>query len=138
MVIFVALNFVFYLRTAIFTKHMGSNGAIDLSYLREISAEDNQLLKELIDMFIQQVPEYQTQLQKDFEQQKWEQLGRTAHKVKASLTMVGLNDLATQMKQLELQAKKGEQTELYKGYIDAFIQETTEAIKELKEVKKNY
>lgn len=117
---------------------METKGKIDLSYLRDISAGDEELFHELIDMFISQVPEYQMQLQQELSLGEWEQLGRTAHKVKSALTMMGLNDLAMEMKVLEEQAKKGIETKSYPQSIKRFITETTEAIKELKEVKKNY
>ncbi len=117
---------------------MEKNDKIDLSYLRDISGGDEELFFELIDMFISQVPEYQKQLQQELSLGEWEQLGRTAHKVKSALTMMGLNDLAAEMKLLEQQAKNGEDTKSYPQSIKRFINETTEAVKELKEVKKNY
>jgi len=111
---------------------------INLSYLKDISAGDEELFHELIDMFISQVPEYQLQFQQELSLGEWEQLGRTAHKVKSALTMMGLYDLAAEMKMLEEQAKKGEETKSFPHSIERFINETTEAIKELKEMKKNY
>jgi len=65
------------------------------------------------------------------------QLGKLAHKAKSSISIMGLSDLALDLKTLENNAKAGIKIESYKKIIDNFIRETDEAVSELDHVKKN-
>jgi uncharacterized protein YnzC (UPF0291/DUF896 family) len=44
---------------------------------------------------------------------------------------MGMSELATMLKTLELQAKEGQESEKYQSYIDKFRNDTLEAVKEL-------
>jgi HPt (histidine-containing phosphotransfer) domain-containing protein len=65
------------------------------------------------------------------EQKNYLSLGMLAHKAKSSVAIMGMSDLATILKTLELQAKEGKEIEKYQSYIDRFKNDTTEAVKEL-------
>jgi HPt (histidine-containing phosphotransfer) domain-containing protein len=60
-----------------------------------------------------------------------------AHKAKSSVAIMGMSDLATILKTLELQAKEGKELEKYQSYIDRFRTDTAEAIKELDDLVTN-
>jgi len=109
---------------------------INLDYLNEISAGDDQLIAELVDMFFEQIPEYQDSMHELFEEKDWYNLGRMAHKAKSAVLMVGLNELANDLKNLEENAKEGKNINEYQEIIAKFVRESNVALKELLTLKK--
>jgi HPt (histidine-containing phosphotransfer) domain-containing protein len=110
---------------------------IDLSYLNEISDGSNDLINDLIEMFFEQIPEYQESLNEFYSTKEWVNLGKTAHKAKSAILMVGMKELADELKKLEENAKEGKNINEYKEIIAKFVRESNTAIKELQEIKKN-
>lgn len=110
---------------------------VDLSYLREMSGGDHNLILEMIGIFRDQVKEFSAEMEKHLEDKEFELLGKLAHKAKSSISIMGLNDLAADLKKLELTAKKGDKQETYRALIDKFKNETAEAVDELDEVCNN-
>jgi len=104
---------------------------INLTYLNEMSAGDHNLLTEMIEIYNSQVPEFINEMEKYYNDKNWEQLSATAHKAKSSVAIVGLNNLANDLKTLELDAKKEINTENYINIITKFKQTTLESINEL-------
>ncbi len=107
----------------------------DLNYLKEMSGEDPDLMKELIDIFSEQVNELRVEMQELLNNEEYVSLGKVAHKAKTSVAIMGMDELAGQLKQLELLSKKGTHVNNFQHYIDAFKNETEEAIKELIEFR---
>ena len=110
---------------------------IDLSYLKNMSAGNKDLVLEMIDIFKKQVVEFNTGMDDLFAKKNFEDLGRLAHKAKSSISIMGLNDLAVELKTFENLARAGEKEDTYPDFINRFKKETEEAIEELNEVVKN-
>ena len=110
---------------------------VDLNYLRNMSAGNIELVAEMINIFTNQVNEFVNEMEANYASGEFEKLGKLAHKAKSSISIMGLNDLAADLKKLETIAKQGIEQEKYRDYIDRFIQETGEAVQELKEIKEN-
>ena len=110
---------------------------IDLSYLNEISGGNKEFIHELIDMFFEQVPDYQKTLSELHSKKDWYNLGRAAHKAKSAVLMMGMNDLSSELKKLEEYAKEGKNINEYQEIIAKFVLTSNNAIKELKEIKRN-
>ena len=108
---------------------------IDLTYLNEISDGSNELIHDLSEMFFQQIPEYQELLRKFYTKKDYYNLGRIAHKAKSAILMVGLKDLADELKKLEENAKEEKNITEYQEIIAKFVRESNIAIKELKELE---
>lgn len=86
---------------------------IDLSYLESIANGNNDILKELINIFVDQVEEFKIGLNTHFNNQSWKDLGALAHKAKASVIAMGMVDLGNiELKNLELIAKQHRINEL--------------------------
>jgi len=115
---------------------MSKDKLTNLSYLKEISNGDNNFMIELIDMFFVQIPEYQLLLQELYDKKDWVQLGKTAHKAKSSILMMGIEELAVMLKDLEENAKDGTNINEYSEIIAKFVSDSTIAIAELKEARK--
>lgn len=109
----------------------------DLTYLKNMSAGNKDLVLEMIEIFKNQVDEFSFDMDKFLRDKEYEKLGKLAHKAKSSISIMGLNDLATDLKTLETIAKAGTDIEKYPYFIAKFKEETAEAIIELNEITQN-
>jgi HPt (histidine-containing phosphotransfer) domain-containing protein len=110
---------------------------IDLSYLREMSGGNKDLVLEMISIFNSQVVEFGQTMDQLLTSGQFESLGKLAHKAKSSVSIMGLDQLAVQLKNLENSAREGKDTETYAAIVDAFKHETAEAVRELTLVTHN-
>lgn len=116
---------------------MISHKVIDLNYLTEMSEGSEELMVELISMFLKQVPLFQEQLKMLYDQKEYIALGKLAHKIKGSVAMMGITELATDMKTLEDTAKQEVEVEKYPILINKFNRVSAEAVTELTQVLNN-
>lgn len=109
---------------------------INLSYLNEISDGDNDLVLEIINIFITEVPTY-IMMMKDYHQKEyWNELSKLAHKAKASSSIMGMKQLTNELKNLEILAKEKKDTRLYSSFILNIENQFNLAIEELKMISK--
>jgi len=111
---------------------------INLDYLNEISEGNVDFIIDLFDMFYKQIPEYQISLLDLYDKKDWINLGKLAHKAKSAILMVGMKELADDLKKMEENAKEGININEYHEIIVKFVRDSNLAIEELKEVRKNY
>ncbi|HCC70682.1 MAG TPA: hypothetical protein DEQ09_05965 [Bacteroidales bacterium] len=104
---------------------------INVSYIEEVCNKSPELITEMVDIFREQVCEFKNDMKKLYEEKKYFDLGLMAHKAKSSIAIMGMDDLAAKLKELELQTKEGVKSENYIEYINDFVNQTDEAIKEL-------
>ena len=104
---------------------------IKIDYLEEVCDKEPGLISEMIDIFREQVKEFSEEMKTLYEQKEYHELGLLAHKAKSSISIMGMDDLAVKLKELELKAKEGIEIETYSDYIEDFIAQTGEALKEL-------
>jgi len=107
----------------------------DLTYLTNMAVGNPEIIKEMIHIFIEQVQEYISDMQKFLNEKDYIALGRLAHKSKSSVAIMGMNDLAADLKTLELLAKESQETEKYPAFVEKFIQQCEAAIVELHETE---
>ena len=110
---------------------------IDLTYLKNMSAGNKDLIIEMINIFKSQVIEFNLGMKELYNKKDYEQLGRLAHKAKSSISIMGLEELAKDLKSFENLAKAGEEIETYPEFIKKFKEVTQEAVEELDEVISN-
>jgi HPt (histidine-containing phosphotransfer) domain-containing protein len=110
---------------------------IDLSYLREMSGGNKDLVLEMISIFNSQVVEFAQSMDQLLTSRQFESLGKLAHKAKSSVSIMGLEELALQLKKLENSAREGKDIDTYAAIVAAFKQETAEAVRELTLVTHN-
>ncbi len=80
---------------------------IDLSYLESVSGEDREIMEELITIFLDQIPEFNEDLDKNFREKRWRKIAAIAHKAKSSVLAMGMEELGNEdLKNLELLAKQ--------------------------------
>jgi HPt (histidine-containing phosphotransfer) domain-containing protein len=110
---------------------------INSEYLDSVSGGDTDVIREIVDIFREQVIEMFHEMKSHNADGKYISLGLLAHKAKSSVSIMGMNDLALMLKKLEIEAKEGRNADAYESYIERFGSETRSAITELDDLIKN-
>ena len=105
----------------------------NLDYLKEITGGEAEVMKEFIQMFFDQFPEFIDGMKNYLAEKKWKELGEIAHKAKSSVMTFGMNELGYQLKELQLKTQKLEDIESYSSYVDDFLATMAQAKVELTE-----
>lgn len=106
----------------------------DLTYLNNMSGGSPEIVKEMIGIFIEQANEYLRDMPKYLDEKDYLSLGKLAHKAKSSISIMGMNDLAADLKTLELLTKDTAEVESYPKFVEKFLSQTKGAITELSEI----
>jgi PAS domain S-box-containing protein len=97
-----------------FTKKVRSNVVaatdptkkIDLTYLKEMSDNDRDFILEMMQSFISQTPKDLEDIWFHFSNQEYDELANIVHKVKPSITFMGIHELKDLVLEIEENAKK--------------------------------
>ncbi len=80
---------------------------IDLTYLEGVADGDQDIIKELVQIFVDQLPEFREGFEEGLNKKDWISIAAVAHKAKSSVVSMGMKDLGnTDLKNLELVAKQ--------------------------------
>ncbi|HDJ33978.1 MAG TPA: Hpt domain-containing protein [Bacteroidetes bacterium] len=115
----------------------GKESLVNLKYLEEMTGGSRELVKEMIDIFISQIPEFIEEMRKLHKKNDWHSLGLLAHKAKSSVAIMGMEEQAAKLKKLEQLTKEEKETGQYENYINQFEKNCLRAIEELQLVKNN-
>jgi HPt (histidine-containing phosphotransfer) domain-containing protein len=110
---------------------------VDLKYLNEISGGKRDLLLEMIQIFNSEVPGYIKLMNNFYEGRNWEALARLSHKAKASASIMGMKQLSSDLKDLELLAHEQKDTGLYPSILKSIENQFIAAMEELEQFKQN-
>jgi len=105
--------------------------SIDLSYLKKSTGGEPDIMKEMAELFISQINEISTAMKEQLLLKDWEQLGKLAHKAKTSVAIMGMRDLAEELKQLEILIHEQKNEDQYERYVAHFNAKCLQAIDEL-------
>lgn len=92
---------------------------IDLSYLEDITGGDKEMMLEMLNLFIEDIPYQVERIREAAEEKDMKSLGTESHKLKPTLQYVGLNEMYNLIKKLEALGKSGE----YSNEVDRLVQE---------------
>lgn len=112
-------------------KKMAQDRVTDLTYLKEITGGEPEIVQEFIQLFFDQLPEFRDGLTSHLVNKKYKELGELAHKAKSSVMTFGMNELGYRLKELQLKTQKLEDIDSYAEYVNEFITEINRAEKEL-------
>jgi len=105
----------------------------DLSYLKEITGGESSIVKEMVEMFLEQIEEFKTNMTNSLKDKKYIELGKEAHKAKSSVLIVGMEELGKNLKKLQLLTEQNAEIETYPDYVNMFIEQCDAATIELNE-----
>ena len=104
----------------------------NLDYLKEITGGESEIMKEFIQMFFDQLPEFRDGMTLFLNEKKWKELGELAHKAKSSVMTFGMNELGYRLKELQIKTQRLEDIETYEEHVHEFLEIITQAEVELK------
>lgn len=77
----------------------------DLSYLNQVFQGNREMINNIINLFLQQVPEYIREMEECIRKNEPLSLHPLAHKAKSSVSMLGIKDMETDILQIEQDSK---------------------------------
>jgi HPt (histidine-containing phosphotransfer) domain-containing protein len=106
----------------------------DLNYLRTMSGGDDKFIREMIELFREQINEYKVDMPELLRKGDFSSLSKMAHKAKSSVAVMGMGQVAELLKELEMLAHESKETERYAAMVDEFLSQSQLAIDELEEI----
>jgi len=85
---------------------------IDFSDLDTITSGDDNFKKELIGIFLEQIPDFISNMNQFFNESRWEKLAREAHTAKSSVMIFGMSNTGLLLKDIQLWAENENITEI--------------------------
>mgnify|MGYP006306819085 CR=1 FL=1 len=79
---------------------------VSLDYLEEISGGDNNFKKELIQIFLKQVPEFISNMHQYLDEKKYDLLAKEAHTAKSSVLIFMMEETGATLKKIQLLAEE--------------------------------
>ncbi len=77
----------------------------DLSYLRSISDDNEEFIVEMMQTFVQTIPNILNEMKMCVMEKNWEKLGNLAHQIKPSFILLGIHDLRSTILAIEENGK---------------------------------
>jgi HPt (histidine-containing phosphotransfer) domain-containing protein len=109
----------------------GQFNHVSLDYLDDIAGGDFNFKKELIGIFIKQVPEFMKNLYHFLKRKEYENLAKEAHTAKSSVLIFMMEETGKDLKKIQLLAENNE-TETIPSLIEKVKNELEAASEELK------
>lgn len=103
----------------------------DLNYLKTMSGGDSRFIREMIDLFREQIEEYKNIMPELLEKGDYEGLSKIAHKAKSSVAVMGMTQVAELLKELEILAHEQQEVDRYEPMVSYFLEQSELAIIEL-------
>ena len=91
---------------------------IDLSYLQEVASDNTAFIIEMIDIFLEQTPDYVAILKQAVDEKNWSKIAEMAHKIKPTLAFMGANEGQITMASIEDRARLQEDYDGIKSDLD--------------------
>ena len=78
----------------------------NLKQLEELSGGSNDFIKEIISVFLSEVPVQLEALNLSYGKSDYSKIARLAHKLKPSIDLLGIESIANEIRQIEIMTKK--------------------------------
>ena len=103
----------------------------DLSYLKKLSGGDNNFISEMVRLFLKQTPIDLVKLQQAIADEDVDTVKRTVHKLKSSVSMLGVGKMTVQLKNMESLLATGSDCMVFWEPYNTLEKDFTEVKKEL-------
>jgi CheY-like chemotaxis protein len=85
---------------------------IDLAYLKKVSNNNQEFIQEIVNTFLGTIPTTISDINLLVQEKNWVQLGKVIHKIKPTVTLMGIHHIKDKIQQLEHETKDGYNEEL--------------------------
>ena len=97
--------------------------AIDLTYLQEITGGDPDVMQEMLDLFIRDIPAQLETVKEFYDQKNYKGVGSEAHKLKPTLQYIGNTEMYELIKQIEFSGKNETDVDQIAELLDRMFQQ---------------
>jgi HPt (histidine-containing phosphotransfer) domain-containing protein len=80
----------------------------DLTMVQSVSGGDEGFIRKMVALFIETVPQNMQDLKNALQAENWEQVGKTAHKLKSTIDSMGIKSIRQEIRTVESNAKQME------------------------------
>ncbi|MBL6449987.1 response regulator [Fulvivirga sp. 29W222] len=109
----------------------------DLTYLSNVCDGDKVFMRDMIETFISNTPSAVNEMQKQVTKMEWRKVGDVAHKLKPSITFMGIESLKPVVKKIEDYGKESYKTDEIPSLVDILSQKCQIAYMELRYTLEN-
>jgi PAS domain S-box-containing protein len=103
----------------------------DLTMVQSVSGGDEGFIKKMVALFIETVPQNVQDLKKALQEENWEQVGKTAHKLKSTIDSMGIKSIRQEIRAVEANAKALESLQTIPSLVTTIDTVITECIGQL-------
>ena len=111
---------------------------LDLSYLIDITGGDREMMLEMIDLFLEDIPIQVKKIKSLSGAEGIKELGKEAHKLKPTLQYVGFIEMFEAVKEIESICKSGVYSNKIEQLIDVMEKNAVTSIPSLLEIREDY
>lgn len=79
----------------------------DLSYIEKLSLGNQEFIQQLVDLFVETVPEHIEKIEKALSNSDLVEMGREAHKLKSTISSIQVPSVIDRVKEIEAIGKSG-------------------------------
>jgi CheY-like chemotaxis protein/HPt (histidine-containing phosphotransfer) domain-containing protein len=104
----------------------------DLTMVQSVSGGDEGFIKKMVALFIETVPQNVQDMKKALNEENWDQVGKTAHKLKSTIDSMGIKSIRQEIRTVEANAKQKEALQEVPALIGTIDSVISECIAQLK------
>lgn len=104
----------------------------DLTMVQSVSGGDEGFIKKMVALFIETVPQNVQDMKKALNEGNWDQVGKTAHKLKSTIDSMGIKSIRQEIRTVEANAKQKEALQEVPALIGTIDSVISECIAQLK------
>lgn len=116
---------------------MSDNIHVDLTYLRSISLEDDTLVLEMIELFLEKAPKMLDNIETHCQNEEWEKMAAEIHRFKPNLDYMGMGTTKELIEEIESDAKGQVSIESFDDRFAKVKERCLQAYKRLEEERAN-
>jgi PAS domain S-box-containing protein len=113
-------------------KILNKKKVFDFTYLRTVSENNEEFLREMIQTFIQTIPPILSDMNVSVSEKNWDKLSKLAHQIKPSFVLMGMNDLRSKVLMIEEGGKSKANLRELPALTKEFIHQCENLIPELR------
>ncbi|MDX8340908.1 Hpt domain-containing protein [Draconibacterium sp. IB214405] len=95
---------------------------INPTQIETLAGGDQEFVKEMAEIFLEQIDEFVANMSSFLEAENWEKLAREAHTAKSSAMTFGMDDTGTLLKNIQVECQAGNLDDVPKMVEDAIAQ----------------
>jgi hypothetical protein len=99
--------------------------------VQSVSGGDEGFIRKMVALFIETVPQNMQDLKNALEATNWEQVGKTAHKLKSTIDSMGIKSIRQEIRAVESNAKQMESLDEIPGLVATIDNTIKECIHQL-------